>query len=96
MSTTLFDSMIEITAGAIGGNFVGEAMRDASLGVFGNTLAGAIGGYGSVFLLAQLSPTIPISAGESIGSILGQWLIGGLGGAILTALVCVIRVLTRR
>ena len=87
MSPTLIDSMIEITAGAIGGNAVGEAMKAANLGFAGNTLVGAVGGYVSVLGLTALFPTILSPRGGSIGLLVSQWLMGGVGGAILTVLV---------
>jgi hypothetical protein len=101
MSPNLIDSMIEITAGAIGGNIVGEAMKDTNLGVVGNTLVGAIGGYAGVLGFSALFPAILDPRAGSIGLLVVQWLMGGVSGAIFTALVslikiCVMRIVARR
>ena len=44
MSGTLINLIIQIVAGALGGNAAGAASKDMSLGTAGNTIAGAIGG----------------------------------------------------
>ena len=44
MSATLINLIIQIVAGALGGNGVGNALKDLNLGPLGNTIAGAIGG----------------------------------------------------
>ena len=36
--------LISLVSGAVGGNIVGAAMKDRSLGGVGNTIAGLIGG----------------------------------------------------
>jgi hypothetical protein len=46
MSGVLINLIIQIVAGAIGGNVAGGASKDLSLGTAGNTIAGAIGGGG--------------------------------------------------
>ena len=46
----------QFTSGAIGGNAVGAASKDISLGPLGNTIAGALGGgVGGQFLTACLA-----------------------------------------
>ena len=42
--------VIQLIAGALGGNAAGSAMKDKSLGTAGNSIAGAVGGL----VLAQL------------------------------------------
>ena len=44
MAETLINLMIQLLAGAIGGNAAGAAFKDYGLGMLGNTIAGAIGG----------------------------------------------------
>jgi hypothetical protein len=44
MSGMLINLIIQIVAGAIGGNVAGAASKDMSLGTVGNSIAGAIGG----------------------------------------------------
>ena len=44
MSEALINIIVQIVAGAIGGNGAGAALKDVNLGTLGNTIAGAIGG----------------------------------------------------
>ena len=46
MSGTIINIVIQLIAGAIGGNAAGVAAKDVSLGTGGNTIAGALGGIG--------------------------------------------------
>ena len=93
MSATLINLIIQLSAGAIGGNAVGVAMKDANLGSTGNTIAGALGGLGSGQLLAAVIPVFAGAAGGGVDitSVIGQLVGGGLGGAILTAVVGLIK-----
>ena len=50
MSGTLINLIVQLIAGAIGGNAAGNALKDYDLGMFGNSISGAIGG---VALLGQ-------------------------------------------
>ena len=43
MSGVLINLIIQIVAGAIGGNVAGGTSKDLSLGTAGNTIAGAVG-----------------------------------------------------
>ena len=44
MSGTIINLIIQLIAGAIGGNAVGAAAKNVNLGTAGNTVAGAVGG----------------------------------------------------
>jgi uncharacterized membrane protein YeaQ/YmgE (transglycosylase-associated protein family) len=44
MSATLVNLIVQLIAGAVGGNAVGAGMKNVDLGTLGNTIAGAIGG----------------------------------------------------
>ena len=46
MSETLINLIIQLVAGALGGNGAGNALKDLNLAPLGNTIAGAIGGVG--------------------------------------------------
>ena len=48
MSETLINLIIQLVAGALGGNGAGNALKDLYLGPLGNTIAGAIGGVAGV------------------------------------------------
>ena len=43
MSATIINLIIQIIAGAIGGNAAGAGIEKANLGTAGNTIAGALG-----------------------------------------------------
>ena len=60
MSATIINLIIQLIAGAVGGNAAGAASKDISLGTLGNTIAGAVGGVGGGQLLSAL---IPMMAG---------------------------------
>jgi uncharacterized membrane protein YeaQ/YmgE (transglycosylase-associated protein family) len=60
MSATIINLIIQLIAGAVGGNAAGAASKDISLGTLGNTIAGAVGGVGGGQLLGAL---IPMMAG---------------------------------
>jgi hypothetical protein len=66
MSGTLINLIVQIIAGAIGGNGAGAALKDLNLGTLGNTIAGAIGGGAGGQLLSAL---IPALAGADITTI---------------------------
>jgi uncharacterized membrane protein YeaQ/YmgE (transglycosylase-associated protein family) len=55
---TLVPLIVQLVAGAIGGNVAG-AVKSMDLGKLGNTIAGAIGGVGGGQLLQVLVPAWP-------------------------------------
>jgi hypothetical protein len=71
--------IVQLVSGAAGGNIVGAIAKKLSLGPVGNSIAGIIGGAigGKVLELAM-------GGGAQIGG-------GGIGGAILMAIVGAIR-----
>ena len=90
--------IIQLVAGAAGGNAAGSALKDKSLGTTGNSIAGAIGGL----ILAQVihrftgvsvSPDAAAAAASSldIAGLVKDVIGGGVGGAILTAIVGIIK-----
>jgi hypothetical protein len=90
--------LIQLVAGAAGGNAAGSALKDKSLGSTGNSIAGAIGGL----ILAQIiqrmtgvsvSPDAAAAAVSSfdVASLAKDIIGGGAGGAILTAIVGMIK-----
>jgi hypothetical protein len=93
MSATIINLIIQLIAGALGGNAIGSSMKNVNLGSTGNTIAGAIGGLGGGWLTALL-PMFQQAAATGnidIGSIIGQIVGGGVGGAVLTAIVGAIK-----
>jgi hypothetical protein len=88
--------IIQLISGASGKNAVGNGMKNVSLGNAGNTIAGAMGGFGAGQTLSSLMPALTGAAttgaaagagGLDIGSIIGEFVDGGVGGAIITAFV---------
>jgi len=78
--------VIQLVAGALGGNLAGRRGEGAPIGAAGNTIAGAAGGLG----LAQLVQLLGLGAGGSaldLGSLLTSILGGGVGGGVLAAIV---------
>ena len=63
MSGTIINIVIQLIAGAIGGNAAGVAAKDVSLGTGGNTIAGALGGIAGGSLLTSLIPMLSGGAG---------------------------------
>ena len=93
MSGTLVNLIIQLIAGAAGGNAAGSTLKNLNLGPWGNTIAGAIGGVGGGQLLQALIPALAgaTGGGLDLGSIIGQLIGSGAGGAILTAIVGLIK-----
>jgi len=92
MSATLINLIIQLIAGAVGGNAAGATMKNLDLGALGNTIAGAVGGAGGGTLLTALLPILQGVAGSvDIGQLVGQAVGGGVSGAILTAIVGLIK-----
>ena len=75
----------------IGGNVVGAAANNVSLGAGGNTAAGAVGGIAGWSSLTSLISMLAGGAnGVDIGVLAGQLVGGGVSGAIVTAIIGVI------
>jgi hypothetical protein len=93
MSATMINLIIQLIAGAIGGNAAGASMKNLDLGTLGNTIAGALGGAGGGTLLTALLPMLQGAAGTDIdiAALAGQAVGGGVAGAIVTAIVGLIR-----
>jgi len=90
---TIINLIIQLIAGAVGGNAAGAALKDYNLGNLGNTIAGAIGGVGGGQILQALIPAIASAAGGGLdlGAIVGQIVGGGAGGAILTIIAGLVK-----
>ena len=92
MSATLINLIVQLVAGALGGNAAGATMKNFDLGTLGNTVAGAIGGAGGGTLLTTLLPLLQGAAGNvDVGAVVGQAVGGGVSGAVLTAIVGLIK-----
>ena len=85
MSSVLINLIIQIVAGAAGGNATGGSVKTLNLGTLGNTIVGAIGGGVGGQILQALIPMLQ-SGNMDVGSIAGQVVGGGVAGALLTAI----------
>ena len=88
--------IIQLIAGAIGGNAAGAGLKKASLGSTGNSVAGAIGGVILGQIVSRMSGgAVPADAvatsGFDIGNLVISLISSGVGGALLTAIVGLIK-----
>ena len=82
--------IIQLISGALGGNIAGSLMKDFSLGTLGNSIVGILGGGIGGQLLGMLGLAAG-GGGMDIGSIIGSIASGGVGGAVLMAIIGVIK-----
>jgi len=84
--------IIQLISGAVGGNVAGAAMKESSLGTLGNSIAGIVGGGRSGKLLQMVMGTAAAGGGGlDLQSILANVAGGGVGGAILMAIIGIIK-----
>ena len=91
MSGTIVNLIIQLVAGAAGGNLAGSLLKQYNLGTLGNSIAGIVGGGLGGQLLGMLVGTGASGGGMDIGSLIAQVAGGGVGGGILMVLVGLIR-----
>jgi len=92
---SLIALVVQLIAGAVGGNAVGAAFKDVNLGTLGNSIAGAIGGGIAGQLLTALVPALTgASGGLDVGALLGEIAGGGAGGALLTIIAGLVKNMT--
>ena len=90
--------IIQLIAGVAGGNGAGAVFKDKSLGTTGNSIAGAIGGVVVAQIIQRLTgvavapdAAAAVASGLDIGTIIKGVISSGVGGAILTAIVGMIK-----
>lgn len=88
--------IVQLVAGAVGGNGIAAAAKNLSLGTTGNSIAGAVGGVGGTWLAGMIPGISSLVAGSGaagidIGALAGQGVSGLVGGGILTAVASVIK-----
>jgi len=90
--------IIQLIAGAAGGNGAGAVLKDKSLGTTGNSIAGAVGGIIVAQIIQRLTgvavapdAAAAATSGLDIGMIIKELIASGVGGAILTAIVGAIK-----
>ncbi len=88
MSGTIINLIVQIVAGAIGGNAAGTFLKNLDLSPLAKTITGAAGGGIGGTILQGLIPALSSAAssgGLDIGVMLGNLAGGGITGAIVTA-----------
>lgn len=81
-----------LVSGAVGGNVAGAGLKDKSLGVLGNTVAGLIGGVAGDYIIQAVGLLEKMGMADmTMGSIMSQAGTGAVSGAILTAIIALIK-----
>ena len=86
---SLLPIILQLVAGAVGGNAGGAVMKDSCLGGLGNTIAGAVGGIGGGSILGMIIPALANVAGGGIN--VGNIAASGVGGIILQIIAGLIK-----
>jgi hypothetical protein len=82
--------LVQVVAGAIGGNVAGSKMKGANLSTLGNSLAGILGGGLGGQVLSALGASglaANAGAGMSLEAIATDRAGGGVGGAIAITVI---------
>ena len=86
--------LINLVAGALGGDGAGKSSPTFDLGTAGNIISGLVGGGVLGQVVTLLLPSV-IAAAQSgnltVGGVISQAVAGGAGGALLTALIGAIK-----
>lgn len=79
--------VINAVSGLVGGNALGAAWKDKSLGAIGNSIAGLVGGITGGYILQAVGLLNAAGVGNmTVGSVLGTVGGGVVGGGLLTAI----------
>lgn len=82
--------IIQLLAGAAGGNIAGRVLKERSLGTLGNSIAGIVGGGIGSWLLHAVG--LLSGGGETgLATILADVASGGAGGALLMIVIGLVR-----
>jgi uncharacterized membrane protein YeaQ/YmgE (transglycosylase-associated protein family) len=82
--------LMNLVAGAVGGNAAGKASPNFDLGTLGNTISGLVGGGVLGQIITLLLPSL-VSGKFDVSTVITQLIGGGAGGALLTAIVGAIK-----
>lgn len=89
MDPVLVGWIIKLASGAVGGNVAGAVMKDKSLGVVGNSVAGILGGGLGGFVMQLLG--MAQAGGLDMASVVSSVASGGVGGAVLMVIAAIIK-----
>lgn len=92
-SSFLLNLVIQLVAGAAGGNAAGAILKQFNMGPLGNSIAGIIGGGlgGTLLNMLMAGTGAAPSGGFDVGSLVTQIIGGGVGGGVLLVIVGLIR-----
>ncbi len=85
---------MNLVAGALGGAGAGKASPAIDMGTLLNVISGLVGGGVLGQLIPLIAPAVTAAASEgnlSVGNIVTHLISGGAGGAILTAIIGLIK-----
>jgi uncharacterized membrane protein YeaQ/YmgE (transglycosylase-associated protein family) len=93
MDSFLMNLVIQLVAGAVGGNAAGAILKQFDHGPIGNSIAGIIGGGlgGQLLNMVLAGGAAPAPSAFDVSSILTQIVGGGVGGGVLMVMVGIIR-----
>lgn len=88
----MMELIIQLIAGAVGGNLAGMGLKNQSLGTLGNSIAGIVGGGLGGQILSMLmtggtDAAATAAGGMDVGSLVQSVLSGGVGGGVLMVIV---------
>lgn len=88
--------IIQLVSGAAGGNIAAALLKNLNLGTLGNSLAGILGGGLGGQLLSMagmggLAAGGAAAGGLDVGSIISSLAGGGVGGAVLMAVIGLVK-----
>jgi hypothetical protein len=90
--------LVQLIAGGVGGNVIGQIAKSLNLGTVGNSIVGAIGGLAGTWLAGMipgLDGLVGAAAGATGGidlaALAGQGATGLVGGGILTAIAALVK-----
>ena len=81
----LLPLVIQLIAGAIGGNAASAALKQQALNIVARTIAGAIGGIGGGMLLSMVGGEAAMTGliAEGIGALIGGGILSTLAGVVM-------------
>lgn len=82
----LIPLILNLVGGAIGGGLAGRA-KSIDMGGLVNAAAGVIGGGALGHVLQSASPMLRSAAFTDIAGLIGNFVTGGVGGAIVAAIL---------
>jgi hypothetical protein len=92
--------LVQLVAGGIGGNVIGQVVKALNLGPAGNSIVGALGGIAGTWLAGMIpgldglvtgAAAAGTAGGLDLSALAGQGATGLVGGGILTAIAGIIK-----